>query len=277
MADVTSYRYLHLSVSVQAGVATATIDNPPVNVLTRDLFRDLRELAKWVEKTDDIKVLVLKSADPDFFICHFDVNELLASAQSPSPPADKDNPFNTLCEAFRTMSKVSIAQIEGRVGGGGSELVQAFDMRFGAEGRAILNHMEIPFGIIPGGGGTQRLPRIVGRGRALEILLGAQDIDAVTAERWGFLNRIFPPGELEPFVQKLAARIATFPLNGIRAAKQAVALAERPLPEGLRAEAELFQQLLRAEGFSERLSRFMENGGQTREVELLIGDRRTVS
>jgi enoyl-CoA hydratase/carnithine racemase len=117
----------------------------------------------------------------------------------------------------------------------------------------------------------------VGRGRALEILLGAQDIDAVTAERWGFLNRIFPPGELEPFVQKLATRIATFPLSGIRAAKQAVALAERPLPEGLRGEAELFQQLLRAEGFSERLSRFMDNGGQTREVELLIGDRRTVS
>jgi enoyl-CoA hydratase/carnithine racemase len=267
--------YRFLNVSVDAGVATASIDNPPINLLTRDLFRELRELARWTEETDEIKVLVLKSADPDFFICHFDVNELLALARTPAPPPDRDNPFNTMCEAFRLMSKVSIAQIEGRVGGGGSELVQAFDMRFGAEGRTILNHMEVPFGILPGGGGTQRLPRLVGRARALEIILGAQDIDAATAERWGFLNRIFPAGEVEPFVQRLATRIASFPLNAIRSAKQAVALADRPLSEGLRGEAELFQSLLRADGVREGLARFVETGGQSREVELRMGDRRT--
>lgn len=268
-------QYRFIEVSTQGGVATATINNPPANVLTRDLFRELRRLAKWVEEDDEVKVLVLKSADPDFFICHFDVNELLASAGSPPPPPERENPFNVLCESFRLMRKVSIAQIEGRIGGAGSELVQAFDMRFGVVGRTILNHMEVPFGILPGGGGTQRLPRLVGRGRALEIILGAQDLDAATAERWGFLNRIFPPGEIEPFVQTLAARIASFPMSAVSLAKQAVLLADQPLSDGLQREAELFQRLLRGDSARESLSRFLESGGQTREVELRIGDRRS--
>ena len=86
------------------------------------------------------------------------------------------------------MDKVTIAQIEGRVGGGGSELVSSMDMRFGVIGKTVVNQMEVPLGILPGGGGTQRLPRLVGRGRAMEIVLGAQDLDAETAERWGYLN-----------------------------------------------------------------------------------------
>ena len=109
------------------------------------------------------------------------------------------------------MPKATIAEINGRVGGGGSELASSCDMRFGAIGRTIVNQMEVPLGIIPGGTGTQRLPRLVGRGRAMEIILGGVDIDAVTAERWGYLNRALPPDELRPFVDSLAHRIARFP------------------------------------------------------------------
>ena len=95
------------------------------------------------------------------------------------------------------MPKITIAQIEGRVGGGGCELIQAFDMRFGVVDKTVINQMEVPLGILPGGGGTQRLPRLLGRGRALEIVLGGEDLDAATAERWGLLNRAFAANEIE--------------------------------------------------------------------------------
>ena len=104
-----------------------------------------------------------------------------------------------------------MAKIAGRVGGGGAELSASLDMRFGAIGRTVVNQMEVALGILPGGTGTQRLPRLVGRGRALEMVLGCDDVDAVTAERWGYLNRALPPDELDPFVDRLARRIASFP------------------------------------------------------------------
>ncbi len=113
------------------------------------------------------------------------------------------------------------------MGGGGSELAASCDMRFGAIGRTIVNQMEVPLGILPGGTGTQRLPRLVGPGRAMEIILGGVDIDAVTAERWGYLNRALPPDELRPFVDALARRIAAFPAHAIALAKESVLNAER--------------------------------------------------
>jgi enoyl-CoA hydratase/carnithine racemase len=114
-----------------------------------------------------------------------------------------------MCEAFRTMPKATIAVIEGRVGGGGSELALSCDMRFAALGQAVLNQPEVALGIIPGGTGTARLGRLAGRSRALEIILGCADFDAATAERFGWVNRALPPDELWPFVDRLAARIAS--------------------------------------------------------------------
>jgi enoyl-CoA hydratase/carnithine racemase len=131
--------------------------------------------------------------------------------------------------------------------------------------------MEVALGILPGGTGTQRLPRLVGRGRALEIILGSDDLDAVTAERWGYLNRVLPPGELDGFVDRLARRIAGFPAEAIALAKQAVDQAlPSPLP-GLREEAFLFQRLLRTDDARRRMRRFLELGGQTRDGELRMG------
>jgi enoyl-CoA hydratase/carnithine racemase len=176
--------------------------------------------------------------------------------------------FTAMVDRFRTMSKVTIAVIEGRTRGGGSELVLSMDLRFAARGRARLAQPEVAVGIIPGGGGTQRLPRLVGRSRALEIVLGCDDIDAETAERWGYVNRSLPEGELRPFVDALARRIASFPAAAIAHAKAAVSAAEPdPLP-GLLEEAGRFNQTLTLDETRQRLKRFLEVGGQTREFEL---------
>ena len=205
---------IHLD--IDEGVAVATIDAPPMNVMTIPLYLELAQLAAEVEANDVVKVLVLRSADPDFFIAHFDVEAILQFPTDGEPRREvTPNPFHQMCERMRTMPKATIAEINGRVGGGGSELASSCDMRFGAIGRTIVNQMEVPLGIIPGGTGTQRLPRLVGRGRAMEIILGGVDIDAVTAERWGYLNRALPPDELRPFVDSLAHRIARFPATAI--------------------------------------------------------------
>jgi enoyl-CoA hydratase/carnithine racemase len=131
--------------------------------------------------------------------------------------------------------------------------------------------MEVPLGIIPGGTGTQRLPRLLGRGRALEVILGGDDLDAETAEAWGYLNRALPADEIGPFVDRLARRIASFPAPAIAAAKAAVDAAERPLAEGLAEEAYLFQTLLATEEAPRNMTRFLARGGQTVAGELEVG------
>ncbi|MBW2295226.1 MAG: enoyl-CoA hydratase/isomerase family protein, partial [Deltaproteobacteria bacterium] len=182
------------------------------------------------------------------------------------------NPFHQMCERYRTMPKATIAQIEGRVGGGGCELIQAFDMRFGVLGQTILSQMEVPLGILPGGGGTQRLPRLVGRGRALEIILGGEDLDAETAERWGLLNRAFAPAEIEPFVDRLAQRMASFSTEAITLAKESVNASALPLSEGLVEEGYLFQRSIRTDTAQKRMRRFLEHGGQTRDGEIDVAN-----
>ncbi|MEC8754586.1 MAG: enoyl-CoA hydratase/isomerase family protein, partial [Pseudomonadota bacterium] len=237
--------FAFLNVEIAQRVATVTIDNPPINIVTLPLYAELMQLIEALQKEPELSVVVFKSAHPDFFLAHFDVEAILQF------PTDGDaersaelNPFHLMCERLRTMDKVTIAQIEGRVGGGGSELVASMDMRFGVIGQTVVNQMEVPLGILPGGGGTQRLPRLVGRGRAMEIILGAQDLDAETAERWGYLNRIYAPGDIDQAVTELAQRIARFPLPAVRLAKASVNAAELPLAQGLQEEAYLFARLL---------------------------------
>ena len=267
-----AYDYELIDVTLDGGVATATLDSPPINLMTSALFIELDRLSRELEADDAVRVLVMKSADPDFFIPHFDVEVILALPTEGEATRSPDAVFHPMCERFRTLAAVTIAQIEGRVGGGGSELIQAFDMRFGVRGLTRVNQMEVPLGILPGGGGTQRLPRLVGRGRALEIILSGEDLDAETAERWGYLNRIFEADEIGPFVDRLARRIASFPRRAVALAKRAVDCAELPLGEGLIEEAYLFQKLLRSEESRRAMRRFLELGGQTREPERCIDE-----
>ncbi len=172
---------------------------------------------------------------------------------------------------------ITIAQIEGRARGGGSELALSLDMRFAAIGRAVLAQPEVALGIIPGGGGTQRLGRLLGRGRALEAVLGCDDFDAETAERYGWVNRALPADEIGPFVEQLARRIASFPALGVRCAKQAVEAAMPSPLDGLLAEARAWNEVLTDPDLDARFDAALAAGAQTREGELdlagLLNDR----
>lgn len=260
-----------LSVSLDGGVAMVTIDNPPINLFDLGLYLGMARLAEELAHDDAVRVVVLRSANPEFFIAHFDVT-LIQQLPTDSPKATELNAFHQMCEHMRTMPKATIAVIEGRVGGGGSELALSCDMRFAAAGRAVFNQPEVALGILPGGSGTVRLSRLVGRSRALETILGCDDIDAVTAERWGWVNRTLPDGELWPFVDRIARRIASFPPHAVAEAKAAVLRAEKEIVADLLAEGDAFSGTLGHPDTRAALAAFMERGGQTREGELRLGE-----
>ena len=266
------YRRIHIS--REGKIVTAVVDNPPINLITLELYGELARLSEELATDKDALVFVLKSANPDFFLAHFDVSAIL-TFPTDSPAIRESagtNAYHAMCERFSTMDKVTIAQIEGRVGGGGSELSMSFDMRFGVKGKTIVNQMEVPLGILPGGTGTQRMPRLMGRGRALEVILGGIDLDAELAERWGYLNRALPANEIGPYVDWLARRIASFPPEAVRLAKESVNSATKPLAEGLQDESYLFQCLIRTESGKRNMARFLEIGGQTPDGELRVAE-----
>ena len=271
-----AYDYELIDVTTEGRLAQVVINNPPINLITPALYAELSDLCAQLKADDELSVVLFKSADPDFFLAHFDVETILRFPIEGSAERDPElNLFHVMCERVRTMDKVTIAQIEGRVGGGGSEFAASMDMRFGVIGRTKINQMEVPLGILPGGTGTQRLPRLVGRARALEIVLGGDDLDAETAERWGYLNRVFAADEIDAWVNRFAHRIAGFPVEAVRLAKASVDAADRPLAEGLVEEAYLFQRLLRNESAQQNMRRFLQIGGQTREGELRVNELAT--
>jgi enoyl-CoA hydratase/carnithine racemase len=269
-----AYDYETLQIENDEGVLTATIDNPPVNVMTLPLYMDLVGFTSEVEQDESVKVVVFQSADPDFFIAHFDVEAILEFAiDTPAEKSLEFSDFHLMCERVRTMPKATIVKMAGRAGGGGNEFASSCDMRFGLKGKTVINQMEVALGILPGGTGTQRLPRLVGRGRAMEICLGSDDIDAETAARWGYLNRVFDSAnELNGFVDSLSKRIACWPAEAIALCKASINNAEMPLSEGLLEEAFLFQKTLRTEGAQQNMRKAMEMGLQTREGELRMGE-----
>src|SRR5439155_8748344 len=190
--------YECLDIHVDRGVATVTIDHPPINLFDLTLIQEMDRVGRELEADGDVRVVVFQSANPQFFTAHADV-PLIQPLPTPVPPkAPRLGPFHAMVDRFRTMPKATIGKIEGRARGGGSEFLLSLDMRFGAIGRAILSQPEVAIGIIPGGSGTQRLPRLVGRSRALEVILGCEDFPAELAERYGYLNRALPAAELGP-------------------------------------------------------------------------------
>jgi enoyl-CoA hydratase/carnithine racemase len=267
------YDYKLLRVRTEGRALWATIDAPPINVMTIPLYVELMAFSQEVEADTGVQAVVLESADPDFFIAHFDVSAILTFPTDQPAQRGGVNPFHQMCERFRTMPKATICKIGGRVGGGGSELSASCDMRFGVLGKTVVNQMEVPIGILPGGTGTQRLPRLMGRGRAMEVILGGVDMDAATAERWGYLNRAFATKtEMDGYADGLARRIAAFPAPAVAAAKAATLAAEADPAPGMAEEAYLFQALLRTPEAAPAMRRFLELGGQTREGELRVGE-----
>jgi enoyl-CoA hydratase/carnithine racemase len=249
-------------ISLDAHVATITVEHAPLNLIDATLYPALIAAVEQVAADADAHVVVLRSAVTGFFMAHFDVT-LIQRLPADSPPASDLNSFHKLGERLRTMPKPTIAVIEGRCGGGGSELALSCDMRFAAIETAQFNQPEVALGILPGGSGTVRLGRLAGRSRAMEIICGCDDFDAVTAERYGWINRALPSSELWPFVDRLARRTASYPPHAVAAAKAAVLRAEHHVSDGLLHEGNDFSATLGHPDTVAAMTAFMQAGGQT--------------
>jgi enoyl-CoA hydratase/carnithine racemase len=260
--------YTLLGVEIDGRVCRVTIDNPPINLLDIPLMLELDRLGREVEGDADVGVLVVRSANPEFFVAHADIGAILQLPREAldEPPAELTF-FHAMVDRFRTMPAATIAVVEGIARGGGCEMASSFDIRVAALGRAVFAQPESLVGITPGGGGTQRLPRLVGRPRALEIVLGGADVDAELADRWGLVNRALPPDEVWPFVDALAARIASLPAVVVAEAKASVAAAETDPVPGLLEEWQRFTRTLADPAAAARMERFLAAGGQTADVE----------
>jgi enoyl-CoA hydratase/carnithine racemase len=258
-----------LTIRQEGGVLFAEIAAPPMNLLGPELVRDLVSLIQSAEADDAVRVLVFKSADPDYFISHVDltrITEYRAEAAKLTGEA-------SIALLFRYLSAsrlVTIAQIEGRVRAAGSEFVLACDMRFAARESAIFGQFEPAFGLLPGGGGAQHLTRLMGRSRALEVMLSAEDYEADLAERYGWINRALPADALGDFVSSLAHRIAGFPAAGHVVVKDRVnAIALAPV-EDFRHDSDLFGEGVRAPDAQRQTAAAMEHGLQTRDAEMAL-------
>jgi enoyl-CoA hydratase/carnithine racemase len=254
-----------ISVAVERGVAWATINHPPMNLWDRAFTGDLVRLIGGFEHDDASRVLVLASADPDYFIAHADVQMIRDMPADAQGAAGAPAPVNMLLERLRLMPKVSIAAIGGIARGGGSEIALGCDLRF-ASRSARLSQPEVALGIIPGAGGTQRLTRLVGRARALEIILGCADVTGEEAAAFGYVNRVVDDAELDPMVRAVAERIARKPPDAVSAAKRAVTAAAGDPDPGFAVEADEFRAVL-GDDARARMQRFLDLGGQTRNGE----------
>ncbi|MEV6819750.1 enoyl-CoA hydratase/isomerase family protein [Nocardiopsis dassonvillei] len=260
--------YGTLRVGREDGIARVTLDNPPVNVLDAAMMTDLRHLLVTLRDDDAVRVIVFDSADPEFFMAHVDMSLVDAPDAFDGLAADLPdgvNVFQALGELLRHQPQVTIVKLAGTARGGGAEFVTAADMAFAAIGRAGLGQIEALMGIVPGGGGTQYLAGRIGRGRALEAVLGADLYDAETAERYGWVNRAVPADELDDTVDRLARNIAALPEGVVAAAKRAIA--PEDLAEGLLREHDAWAGQI-ARPAAERLIRGgLARGAQTRDGE----------
>jgi enoyl-CoA hydratase/carnithine racemase len=269
-----SYRTLRVAPS-DVGVLNVVIDAPPINLIGPELVRDLVTVLGNLESDVAIRVVVLESADPEYFVAHVDltrVREYTAEAAKAGGPDDAS--LGMLWHKLSELPVVSIAKLRGRARGAGSELALACDMRFASRENAVLGQPEVGFGVFPGAGGVQHLARLLGRGRAMEVILGAADLDADLAERYGWINRALPDADLDEFVAEVARRIARFPAEAVRSTKQAINALTLPPADAIRADAQRFQQLVRSDTVQARVAAMFAQGMQTRgPLELDLGDR----
>jgi len=205
-----------------------TFDHPPLNIFGPETIPQLNKIVSALETDSDVKVVVFDSAIDGFFLTHYNFLAKLEETTRLAPNAAGLSPLPDALVRLSHAPVVSIASIRGRATGVGSELALACDMRFASLERAILSQFEVGAGFVPGGGPMARLPRLIGRGRALEVLLGADDIPGELAERYGYVNRALPDAALDAFVEALATRIASFDKQAMAETKNFVNIASLP-------------------------------------------------
>jgi len=268
------YRTLRVAPSDE-GVLGVVLDAPPMNLIGPELVRDLVMLIGELESGEDVRVMVLESADPEYFVSHVDLTKVAEyTAEAAKAGGPDDASLGMLWHKLSELPVVTIAKIRGRARGAGSELALACDMRFAARENAILGQIEVGVGATPGAGGVQHLGRLLGRGRAMEAILGADDFGAEQAERYGWINRALPDADLDAFVARLARRIASFPADAVRTAKRVLNELTLPGADAIRADAGRFHQLVTSDTAKSRTAALFTQGLQTRgPLELDLGDR----
>ncbi|GAA1213689.1 enoyl-CoA hydratase/isomerase family protein [Pseudonocardia alaniniphila] len=249
---------------------TVTFDNPPLNLLDPEVVLALRDLLATLETDEAVKVVVFNSADEDYFISHFDV---VRAAEMPGPGPTGLPAWTDIVVRLDRAPFVSIAAIRGRARGVGSEFVLACDLRFASRERAILGQPEVGAALVPGGGALEALPRLVGRSRALEIVLAADDFDAVTAERYGWINRAVADADLYDVVDTIATRIAGFDRDALSTAKRIITQRADPVSaEDINESAREFRRLAVSPAGRARVAHLLARGMQQRsEFELNFG------
>ena len=237
-----------------------TFDMPPVNIFGPKHLPMLNDVVTAIETDPLVKVVVFDSAVEGFFITHYDFLAPLEDSLSIPPGPTGLQALPDMLVRLSRASVVSIASIRGRATGVGSEVALASDMRFASREKATLSQWEVGAGLVPGGGPMARLPRLMGRGRALEVLLGADDIRGDLAERYGYVNRSLPDTELDGFVDALAMRIASFDKQAIAETKRLVDVASLPPDEDIKPEWDAFLAALGRPASQKRIKALMDRG-----------------
>lgn len=256
----------------QKGLLVARFCNPPINLIDVETINELQELVTVLETNTEIRVVVFRSDDPDFFMAHWDVlaDKQKVAAMPPGPTGM--HPWIDVLARLSRAPVASIAEIRGRARGAGSEFVLACDMRFASIERGILGQFEVGLGAIPGGNPMARLAGLMGRGRALEVILGADDFDAVQAERYGYINRALPDAEIEAFVDALARRIASFEKHAVAGAKALMDEVSLPADAVFPPALSAFFESVTHPGTRARAVSLLEQGLQRRtETEMELG------
>ena len=222
-SDQWARSWTHVSVDRRSpSYCRVTFDHPPINTITATTVVELAELVGLIEQDPDLNVVVFDSANPDFYLAHYDLeHDPSRSAALGVGPTGMPAWLDVLDRLSRAPA-VSIASIRGRARGAGSEFVLACDLRFASRENMLLGQFEVGAGVVPGGGPTARLPRLVGRGRALEILLVADDLDGPRAEQYGYVNRVIADRQLDDEVDQIAARLERFDHDAIARTKSHV-------------------------------------------------------
>jgi len=236
-------------------------DYPPFNIVDATLYQALQGLLARMDASPSLRVVVFESANPEFFLAHFDLTGKTGNITTAVGPSGLPILTDTFVRITRS-PVASIAKIRGCVRGVSSEFVLACDMRFASRENTLLGQPEVGVGLHPGGGGTERLPPLVGRGRALEIVLGANDFDGDTAAQYGYVNRALPDAELDGFVDALARRIATFDGRAIAAAKRLVNQVSLPSADNLLSALNSFQTALTWPETLQRVEALLKQGLQ---------------